>query len=146
MFNLFFPKMILYLQQSRSNWQYSKLGTRKFFPFWLIFFHQLALGERIFGMGTSLFHYFLFGCISNALQQLMFQETCSLFFWWLLIEQTKYQNMDMVSEEIFPQGANLHSFRSVVKMGPSSGRSLLPNCYFRKIFNAIFRTIYRKKE
>ena len=146
MFNLFFTKMILYLEESWANWQYSKLGTRKFFPFWLIFFHQLALGERIFGMGTSLFHYFLFGCISNALQQLMFQETCSLFFWWLLIEQTKYQNMDMVSEEIFPQGANLHSFRSVVKMGPSSGRSLLPNCYFRKIFNAIFRTIYRKKE
>ena len=146
MFNLFFPKMILYLQQSCSNWQYSKLGMKKCFPFWLIFFHQLALRERIFGMGTSLFHYFLFGCISNALHQVMFQETYSLSFWWLLIEQTQYQNIDMIFEEIFLQGANLHNFRSVVKIGPSPRWNLVPNCYFRKIFNVIFRTIYPHKE
>ena len=89
---------------------------------------------------------FLFGCISNALHQVMFQETYSLSFWWLLIEQTQYQNMDMIFEEIFLQGANLHNFRSVVKIGPSPRWNLVPNCYFRKIFNVIFRTIYPHKE
>ena len=38
---LIFMKNVLLFHPSSPNWQYCKLGMKKFVPFWLIFFYQL---------------------------------------------------------------------------------------------------------
>ena len=47
--------------------------------------------------------------LNSALQQLLFQQTYSLFLGWLLVARTEYRNMDKCCEEIPGQGKDLHN-------------------------------------
>ena len=76
------------------------------FPFLLAFFHQLILRVGIFG---AVYPYSLAEFIINALQQLLFQQTYSLFLWGLLITQTCYQKMGKGCKETLRQNKELHN-------------------------------------
>ena len=73
------------------------LGTKKFVPILLMLFHQLIWHKGIFETAASLILYFY-------LQQMLFQQTYSLFWGWLLIAQTQYRTINKCCEEIPRQG------------------------------------------
>ena len=101
--------------KSCPNWKCCKLSASNFFPFSLTFFHQLILQEGIFGMAASLIFFILFA-IKYTLQQLLFQRTYSLSFWWLLIAQTQYQDMVEGWKEITRQKKDHRSSQKLRKL------------------------------
>ena len=50
------------------------------------------------------------------MQQLLFQQTYSLLFGWLLIAQTEYQSRDKGCEEIPRQGKDFGHSRKLTKV------------------------------
>ena len=48
--------------------------------------------------------------------RLLFQPSCCLFLWWLLMAETEYQNVSKGCEGILPQGKYLHYSRKLWKV------------------------------
>ena len=78
---------VLFFEPACLNWQYCKLGTKRFLRFLLIVFHQLIFQTGIFGTVAFLILYF-------HLQQVLFQQAYFLFLRWLIIAQTQYWNIE----------------------------------------------------
>ena len=69
---------------------------------------------------------------------LQFQQSYSLFLWWVLIAQTQYRNMGKSCEGILPQGKGLHNSRKLRKaVAIKLANQFFPVSLWRK---------YRKKD
>ena len=66
---------------------------------------------------------------------LLFQQSYCLFLWWVLMEQTWYQNMDKRSEGILPQGKCLQNSRKLRKAVAiyKAGKLILSNKSLKKV-------------
>ena len=88
------------------NWQYCKLGTKKFLLFLLIFLHQLryTITERHIRNGCfcdSLFFYVSYNQVALGNSAI---STNLLFLVLGIIAQTLYRSMDQCSEEVLLWG------------------------------------------
>ena len=98
-YSTYLPEKVLFFLPSCPNWPYCNLGTKKYLPFLLIFFHQWR--HSITGRHTRKGRFFDYIFFTWAIiQQLLFQQTYSLFLGWPYTVQTQYRNIDKVFEEI----------------------------------------------
>ena len=69
------------------NWHKCNIENWNFFPFLLVFFHQLILVKGIIGCGYFILYFLHQLYLSNALQMLPFQETYFFFLQRFIIAQ-----------------------------------------------------------
>ena len=129
------------------NWYYCKLGTRKFDPFLLIYFHQLKTYyyrktylKRLLLWFSFFFTYEL--QLSSTLQQLLFQQTYSLLFGWFIIVQTQYRNMDKCCEEVSRSGSL--QFTKVTKGSSDLYNKQTSSLYWGNVFKNSENVPYSK--
>ena len=99
------------------NWQYCKLGTKKFLLFLLIFLHQLryTITERHIRNGCfcdSLFFYVSYNQVALGNSAI---STNLLFLVLGIIAQTLYRSMDQCSEEVLLWGFKLRKVVAIYK-------------------------------